>query len=90
MEVPAVKTQHLAYQRKLLLPEFPSFDYWKKSGDTIEKPETIIPYPVTFWELPLKRHEESKLVADEVDDSFMVWSGTDIRTLRTCKLKLVP
>ena len=89
MEVSTVETQHLTCQRKLLLPEFASFDYGEKLSAVFKEPETITPYPVTLWELSQERHEESKLVGDEVDDSFMVGSGTSMGRLRMCVLKLM-
>ena len=89
MEVPAIKTQHLACQRKLLLPEVLCFRRWQKTGRLLEEPKTITPYPIALWKLPQKRDKESKIVRDEISESLMIGSTVIIWATRARTFELV-
>lgn len=54
----------------------------------MEKPETIVPYPITFWELSQERDEEGEVVGNKIDKSIRR-SGV-MRARRGDLFKLVP
>ena len=68
MEVARIPRQHLANKAELVSPEFARGGGGEEVGTGLEKPEPVIPDPITFGVLQQEGKEELQVQMDDVED----------------------